>query len=209
MVIIPNWSIPVSWLVNIFILPPPDDPPLPYPLYLPLVPLAVIFPLFLYSSAYKTRSPPVPFVPFLSELLLVPPGFPVPPPSPAPPELPFGDPDAPDEFQPPPPPVPPEYDVPAPPDPDVPFPIIPPEAPPPVWRPIPSFPFLPELSFPTDEPPAPPVAGTYSYVPSAFFHKYTSCPSALAPWELSIVPLFSNFPVTYIVNPFGPPYNSS
>ena len=60
-------------------------------------------------------------------------------------------PDAPDEFQPPPPPVPPEYDVPAPPDPDVPFPIIPPEAPPPVWRPIPSFPFLPELSFPTDE----------------------------------------------------------
>ena len=63
----------------------------------------------------------------------------------------------------------------------------------------------PAAGGPPPPPPAPPTAGTYSYVPSAFFHKYIFCPSAFAPCELSIVPLFVNVPVTYSVNPFGPP----
>ena len=58
--------------------PPPDDPPddsSPLP---PLDPFAVIVPLFVYSFAYSTSNPPVPFwAPVL-------PGFPAPPPVPYP-----------------------------------------------------------------------------------------------------------------------------
>ena len=47
-VIIPSWSIPVPWFVNIFIEPPPDPPPY---VDFPTDPNTWIVPSFLYSFA--------------------------------------------------------------------------------------------------------------------------------------------------------------